>query len=343
MFKGDLKAKGILREENNYFIIRQALPYPIGENNAYLIECKDGWNVIDMGVNNERTRMIWELSLKEVGISFKQIKNIYITHCHPDHLGAAAWLQDKSNAPVYMSRKEIMRGKQFVFLKDFSESYPKAVEKEFKVAQFPCYLWDKLVRDYDSEVKPLYPEPEELIPMDIGDEIDLLGQSFTMMDACGHADGQCIFWNKQQQHLFLADVLAANSYLYFVDWPNTYLDNPLLDFFKLANTLRELGPVKAFPGHGPTFDDLNVRLNRLCRRHEHCLDIIEKMVTEPLTAGDIYWQLGNLYGQPVGLINYVHMHRIIIGETLAYLKYLVKQDRLKSWEDEGVLIFAPGN
>ncbi len=336
MAKGDLVSRGIMRSDSGYYIIRQSMPYPLAETNVFLIESKDGWVIIDVGVDLKSTRVVWEQAVKELGISFKQIQKIYITHCHPDHLGAARWLQQCCDAPVYMLREEIERARKYIFLeeKEFKELYRQAILQEVKINKFPDLKFDELIDDWYSEVRPLYLEPTEIIPLDAGDRIDLGGNSFEVMRAAGHSDGQCMFWSAQLKQLFLADVIAANAYLHFTDWPNTGLQNPLKNLFDLFEQIKTLGVVQSYTGHGPVIEDLNFQLDKLTQKHQRILNKLESTVIKPVTAGEIY---PHLY--PVQ--DYVHHHRVVMGETLGYLNYLVSMKRLKMEEDEHSHIYLP--
>lgn len=336
MAAADLANAGIMRMDSGFYIIRQSMPYPLGETNVFLMESGDGWAVIDVGVDLESTRLVWEQAVKEVGISFKQIRKIYITHCHPDHLGAARWLQQCCDAPVYMLREEIERAQKYVFLdqKDFKQLYRQAISEEVTINEFPAVKIDELIEDWYSEVRPLYLEPAGLLPMDVGDKIDLGGNIFEVMPAAGHSDGQCMFWSSQLKQLFLADILAAGAYLHFTDWPNTSLQNPLQNLFDLLEQLKKMGVVRTFPGHGLVIEDLNAQVDKLILKHQHILSKMEAAVTKPVSAGGLYPQL-------YPPVDYVHFHRVVMGETLGYLNYLVSQGRLKKGSDQGIVMYIP--
>lgn len=333
-----LEQSGIMRFDSGYYVIRQSMPYPLGETNVFLIESSEGWVVIDVGIDIDSTRQVWQQALREVGISFKHIKKIYITHCHPDHLGAARWLQQCSNAPVFMLREEIERANKYVFLEErnFRELYRKAISSQIKQTRFPEYLFDSLVEDWYAEVRPLYLEPGEIIPLEKGDIIDLGGSPFSIIPAPGHSDGQFMLWSAKRKHLFLADVLSAEAYLHFTDWPNTDVSNPLESLFELLDRLKGWGPARTFPGHGPVIEDLDYHIDRVIIRHQRILDKLEALVQSPIVPGEFYTSIAPHH-------DYVHYHRVVVGETLGYLDYLVSRQRLlKEYEGEAV-IYMPVN
>jgi len=331
-----LTARGIMRYDSGFYIIRQSMPYPLGETNVFLTEASDGWVVIDVGVDLPSTRLVWEKAVNELGISFKHIKRIYITHCHPDHLGAARWLQQCCDAPVFMLREEIERARKYVFLEErgFKEIYRQAIAYEVETNQFPEQKVTELVEDWYREVRPLYLEPAEILPLEVGDKLDLGGYSFEIMKAAGHSDGQCMYWSEQLKQLFLADVLAAGAYLHFTDWPNSKLQNPLQNLFDLLEQMKTMGVARAFPGHGLVIEDLDTRLDKLVHKHQRILNQVEASVQKPMSAGELYQHIYNL-------VDYVHHHRVVMGETLGYLNYLVNNNRLSMDINNGRVIYKP--
>ena len=324
---GELFYKGIIRQEDDYFIIRQSIPYPLAENNVFLIESNNGWTVIDVGIDLPPTRTIWEKAIKEVGISFKQIHQIYITHCHPDHLGAARWLQKVCDAPVFIPREEIKRAQEFIFIEeDFPAVYRRAIEPEASRHGFPAELLEQLVIDWQYQVTPFFKKPYEIFPLDEGDEIPLGAEKFLASVLPGHTDGQMMLFDQRSRRLFCADLLAEGAYLHFTDWPNTHLDNPLGIFFESLDRLGRLEVSKVYPGHGPCFQDLKERLTDLHEKHRRRLEKILKAVREPITAGELYPQLYNS-------TDYVHHHRMLIGETIGYLEFLTRGGQLRRIDD----------
>ncbi len=331
-----LTSSGIMYEDCGFYVIRQIMPYPLGETNVFLTESTDGWSVIDVGVDIDSTRHTWKQAVKEIGISLQQINHIYITHCHPDHLGAARWLQQSCDAPVYMLQEEIKRARKYIFLdqNNFKELYRQAILEEVTLNKFPTDKLDELIHDWYTEVRPLYLEPAEILPVKVGDKIDLRGNLFEIIPATGHSDGQCMFWSDQLKYLFVADVVTSSGYLHFTDWPNTSQQNPLGNTLDLFDKIKSLGVKKAFPGHGPMITDVNSELDKLISKHHYYMDKMEKEVTAPVSAGELYPRLFKL-------TDYVHGHRVVIGETLGYLNYLVSQGRLAISNEDGCNLYRP--
>ena len=72
---------------------------------AWAIDTSEGIILIDT-LTSSSGRVLIERGLEEQGLDPNRIKYIVISHNHPDHIGAARYLQDKYNAPVVMSAIE---------------------------------------------------------------------------------------------------------------------------------------------------------------------------------------------------------------------------------------------
>ncbi|MGE5379662.1 MAG: MBL fold metallo-hydrolase [Methylocystaceae bacterium] len=334
---GELENKGMIVSYPDCYLVRQPMPYPLATSNSYLVPIDAGWAVIDVGVDLPITRELWQLVLKELGIEWPLIKAIYITHCHPDHLGAAAWLQQMTGAPVYMAEQEIKRARQFIWLpEDYAESYSAAAGAEMLRQGFGSDKSRRLVIDWRDEVRPLYPEPEYLVPLAVNQEIKLFGKAFRVVSLPGHTDGQIGFWSSENQLLFAADLLSVKGgYLHFTDWPNTTSLNPLGDLFDALDLVEQIGARELLPGHGLKIEQPMQAVERLRRRHQQMLGRVAELMTSPHHVAEIYPQIATLADE-----EYIHYHRVCLGEALGYMRYLEAAGQLHSYLENGIIRFA---
>ena len=71
--------------------IRMPLPYALNHINLWLIEDgAEGWCAVDTGMDMGDVKQHWQTLIAQYLLT-RQI----VTHYHPDHLGLAAWLQEK--------------------------------------------------------------------------------------------------------------------------------------------------------------------------------------------------------------------------------------------------------
>src|SRR3954467_12278417 len=77
------------------FRVTFALPFGIDHVHCYLVASDDGWTVVDTGLGLPEAREQWSRVLDGI-----EVARIFITHFHPDHVGAAAEVAELTGAPV---------------------------------------------------------------------------------------------------------------------------------------------------------------------------------------------------------------------------------------------------
>lgn len=87
--------------------LKLPVPFPLKFIASYLLPGRDGWTIIDPGFDYPPAREAWEAGASSVGLDFGEVARIMVTHLHPDHVGLARWLQERSGAPVFMLEGEI--------------------------------------------------------------------------------------------------------------------------------------------------------------------------------------------------------------------------------------------
>ena len=70
---------------------------------VYLIEAKSCY-LVDSGVcgNEEQIAQY----MKDIGRDISEVKAIFLTHAHPDHIGTAAWFQEHTDCKIFASKGE---------------------------------------------------------------------------------------------------------------------------------------------------------------------------------------------------------------------------------------------
>jgi len=94
--------------------ITLALPYGLGRVNCYLVKADAGYVLIDTGSSNQRAAL--ERELHNAGCRSGDLKLIVLTHGDFDHTGNAAYLRQKSSAPLALHPDDfgmIERGDMF--------------------------------------------------------------------------------------------------------------------------------------------------------------------------------------------------------------------------------------
>src|SRR5688500_1200924 len=83
---------------------RIPLPIELDHINVWLLETSDGYVIVDTGMAAEVAKDAWQ-QIEAQLLSERRVCAVLVTHIHPDHLGLAAWLQQRHQVPVFMSRR----------------------------------------------------------------------------------------------------------------------------------------------------------------------------------------------------------------------------------------------
>lgn len=70
---------------------------------VYLIEAKSCY-LIDSGVYESEEQIAQYM--KTIGRDISEVKAIFLTHAHPDHIGTAAWFREHTGCKIYASQGE---------------------------------------------------------------------------------------------------------------------------------------------------------------------------------------------------------------------------------------------
>ena len=65
------------------------VPFELGSVNVHLIELEDGYLMVDAGHGTPACLKALEDGLARHGVKWTEIKKLFLTHAHPDHVGLA--------------------------------------------------------------------------------------------------------------------------------------------------------------------------------------------------------------------------------------------------------------
>jgi glyoxylase-like metal-dependent hydrolase (beta-lactamase superfamily II) len=315
----------VSRVVHEVYQLKLPVPFPLKFVASYLLPGQDGWTIIDCGFDYPPAREVWEAGAAEVGLDLdSDVARIIVTHLHPDHIGLARWLQERSGAPVWMLSKEIENAR---LVWDPTRSTEAFVEY--------------LLRNGMDEGTALATAgttrlgvrlPESFVALQPGDEIGLGESEARVIHTPGHSDYHFVLHDKNRRLLFTGDHLLLYITPNIGLWPYT-APRPLERYLDSITGLRGLDAELMLPGHGPLFHDLDGRIAELVCHHAERLSVMHAAFDgEPATPFEIARRVF-----PQGLSH--HQLRFALAETLAHLEYLVGEGRAERLEG-GVVRYA---
>lgn len=302
-------------------IRRVTLPLPTrpGHVHAYLLPGDEGWTLVDTGVGLPDAKEVWAAELEKAG---GRVATIFVTHFHPDHVGAAADLHELTGAPVVQgaldyAQCELVWG---------NPRWSERIRDWFRLHGVPDDVTAELVGQ-SSVYRPFIRYQPDPILVEPGERVD----GWTTVAAAGHADGQlCLL---KDGVLIAADHLLNRITPTVGLWPASRAD-PLGDYLAALERTIEHAPRVAFPGHGDPIEDPAGRARELQEHHRLRLEeTIAALGPEPKTGYQLSFVLFGAHLQSAG-------RRFAVAETLSHAERLVHAGAARRSEVDGALTYT---
>jgi glyoxylase-like metal-dependent hydrolase (beta-lactamase superfamily II) len=285
--------------------------------NAYLIEGASGYALVDAGLHTAEAEAVLRAGLAEAGIALEDVRSVFVTHLHPDHIGMAGTLE-RAGAEVVMHGPEVANARR-MWSRDHQmvdQTYawferhgmPAEVDEGMRAA------WIAMTRRVD--------ELGEIAEAADGEVLNLGGRRARLAWTPGHTDYHAVLVDEAQRILFAGDHvlprITSNVGLYSFS-----RDDPLGDFLGALRAVRSLPVTRVLPAHGDPFDDLAGRVDEILAHHDARL----QATLNALGGGerDAYAVCRTLF--PV--LRSPHEERFALAETLAHLRYLERRRRIR--------------
>lgn len=313
-------------KEYGLYQVTIPLPFRLNHVHCYLARQEEGWQVMDTGLHRKETKEAWEKAFTMHNITEQDIKNIMLTHYHPDHFGFAGSMQEWTGAPVQMSK----RGQELA-LHMWTEKSFENNRKRYQVAGLPEAMMANLSIDDQTFFHLVRPFPSQMGELKEGEHYQIGELSYEAIHTPGHADGHMCFYNQEEKVLIAGDHLLKKitpniSYHGYGD------ENPLAVYIQSLKKIQSLEIKLVLPGHGPLFTDVAERIEELLCHHKERLSFVLEHIKGEMTA----WEISNVLFDRVLS---VHEHRFAIGETMAHLNYLIAEGKLiERKRDDGKVV-----
>ena len=310
------------------------LPFRLRSINAFLIEEKEGWTIVDCGYGAEEVRKQWE-QVWQTQMKDKPVTRVVVTHFHPDHVGNAGWFQEKWGVRPSMSETE------WAFTNLAAQSLnTDAIEPRSKFYA-KNGLSKQLVEQFRNEVFR-YPlgcpsVPDSFTCLKDGETLTINGHRWNVMVGRGHSPEHVCLYSDELGIMMAGDQVLPEISPNVSVWHVEPDANALGDFIGTMNRFRPVlrKDTLVLPSHRRPFRGVHDRFDEL--EHHHHLRLKDIMdVTSPagITAGDLLPLIfpSNLDGHQIGFA---------MNEALAHLNYLMYEGKLVRRTDvDGVVRFC---
>ena len=302
--------------------LRMPLPFALDHINLWLLAETDGWPLIDCGYGDATTRALWEQHFATT-LGGRPITRIIATHCHPDHLGNAAWLADRFECAVTMTRGEFQAAHAIV---DEQAAYRPADTCElFRRHGMPAADVDALAArgNHFKRGVPVVPATfERLLPEDV---ITAGGAAWRVIGGQGHSPEHASLYSASLGTLVSGDMLLPRISTNVSVWASDPDADPLGQFLASLTAFEDLPPASlVLPSHGLPFRGIPLRVGQLRAHHEARLSELQEAIAgapAPVTAAQM---VPVLFRRELDL----QQSFFAMGESLAHLNYLWRRGKV---------------
>lgn len=308
---------------------RLPLPMALDHVNIYLLDGAEGWTIIDTGMKTRDARDGWE-ALLSGALAGKPIKQVLVTHNHPDHIGLAGWLCAKVDAPLVTTRTSFLYAKMLQL--DGWDELPSDAVKYYQRAGFgPVEMERAQNRASFGFSKVCAPLPLGFQRIVEGDVLRIGERDWQIVVGHGHAAEHAMLWCQADGLLISGDQVLPRITSNIGVYPTEPDGNPLGEWLESCARLRDLLPDDLFvlPGHNEPFTGVRIRLQQLLDHHAETLTALEAFLAEPHTAIECFEVL---FDRKIT----EQLQGFATVESVAHLNYLVQAGRIDRKEKAGV-------
>lgn len=286
--------------------LRMPLPYALDHVNLWLIEDQGSWTAVDTGFALDAVKAAWETIL--VG---KHLVRQIVTHFHPDHIGLAAWLEQRTGAPLWIAQHEYDTALATLNqMPGYAVADTLAFFRHHGLDETRLHALEQLGNAYARGAPHLPANWRGLVDNEV---IDLGGRPWTILIGHGHSPEHVSLYCSNLGVLISGDMVLPRISTNVSAYP--HCSNPLADFLASLARLADL-PIDTLvlPSHGLPFYGLHERIEQLQAHHRERCDALRRACHPyPKTAAEL---LPILFQRD---ITDPHQLRFAMGEAIAHV------------------------
>ena len=299
--------------------LRMPLPFALDHINLWLVEDDPGWTVVDTGYATAQTTELWERIFAE-RLGGRPVTRVIVTHYHPDHIGLADWLTQRSQAPLWITEKEWLSARVMSHGAGDFAPMRRSFAHRAGLDDTAAELFSERENSYRRGVPSV---PASFQRLADGMTIVIGGREWRVIVGEGHApELACL-------HCVETGVLIAGDQVLPRISPNISVQahepdgDPLARYLASLAKLRDAVPPETLtlPSHNLPFFGLHTRIESLAAHHRaRCGEVIAACGV-PKTAVEM---VKVLFRRALDR----HQMGFALGEALAHLNFLMYEGAL---------------
>lgn len=309
--------------------LRMPLPFALDHVNLWLLEDGDGWTTVDTGLATDTVRDAWRKVLEG-----RRLVRQIVTHYHPDHLGLASWLWERTGAPLWMAQAEYTTAQ--LLLHQVASYGTPAMLAAFRAHGLSETRLQQLERQGNSYKLGVPAIPPTYRPL-FGDEAVAVGENaWRVLPGHGHSPDHASLACAKLGVLISGDMLLPRISTNISSLAATPDLDPLGLFLASLERFKALPEnTLVLPSHGLPFRGLHRRVEALKVHHQRrCEVLLEACALRPRHAAEL---IPALFERD---ITDPFQTLFAMGEAIAHLVHLEQGGSLARFTEAGVIRFG---
>ena len=312
--------------------IRMPLPYALNHINLWAIEDGRGWAIVDTGVRNEETALVWG-ELFANAPDQHPLTRVFVTHMHSDHVGMAGWLTRKFGVQLWMTRLEYLSCR--VMMSDTGREAPPDATEFYRRAGWSSAALETYHARFGNFGANIHALPHSFRRLHDGEELVIGAHSWRVIVGSGHSPEHACLYCPELKVLISGDQVLPRISSNVSVHPTEPDADPMADWLaSLAKLKREVpDDVLVLPAHNECFRGLHARIDSLARGQEQALKRLRRVLEVSKRVVDVF---GALFSRAVSDAD-VTLLGMATGESVACLNYLKNRNEvLRNIDDDGI-------
>ena len=312
------------------------LPFALNHINLWLLADGDGYAAVDTGFSLDPVKEAWKSALAgpRGGDSGEQgperrLTRCIVTHCHPDHLGLAAWLEQETGAGLWIAQGEYLAA-HMMAEQIAGYAIPYMVEF-FRRHGLDQARIDGLVARGNGYKRGVPQIPVTYRRLFDDERLRIGAHEWRTIVGHGHAPEHMSLYCAELGVLISGDMLLPRISTNISVMASNPDSDPLGLFLASLDGFRALpADTLVLPSHGRPFRGLHARVDQLHAHHvERCEVLLDACAGRAKSAADL---IGVLFGRE---LPDPHQTMFAMGEAIAHLNYLEHAGKLRRIEENG--------
>jgi glyoxylase-like metal-dependent hydrolase (beta-lactamase superfamily II) len=314
--------------------------FPPGHANSYLVRGTGEYILIDTGWDTQEMHDFIARELHEMGIGYKDINRIILTHAHTDHAGLAGALREKYGTPIYLHKDAIPAIKFRFKLIDgqYTDTFIPRTDELLCIHGAPPDQLGIAEKRLPEMRFPPFPD----VTLNGGETIDTGNFQFRILYSPGHSPGHITIYEPEKQIAISGDNVLP-TLITNVGFHLQFVDNPLREYLNSLQALKRLSVKLVLPGHEYSFANLAERIDELVGKHvkktERILQTFHNGI--PMTSYDISLAVSwpQTHNRAAWLDFAPWDKRFAMLENIAHLQELVFSGKLEKYNKNGIIYY----